>query len=121
MSEPPTDTLPPRVNAVCALVAEGLSNKEIGRQLGIEEGTVKTQVMFACRKFGVNRRTALALRWKASVERGGALEHEAPDMATLRQLVDAGVDLRVIRQTMAAAPGFDLAGGLLAIAREVRV
>ena len=43
---------------VLALVARGLSNREIGRELYIGEATVKTYLMRAFAKLGVSDRTA---------------------------------------------------------------
>jgi len=46
--------------AVVELVAQGLSNREIGDRLHIAESTVKTHLTKACTKAGVNGRVALA-------------------------------------------------------------
>jgi DNA-binding NarL/FixJ family response regulator/signal transduction histidine kinase len=52
-TEPPT----PREVQVLAAVARGLSNAEIGRELGIGEATVKTHLLRAFAKLGVDDRT----------------------------------------------------------------
>jgi two-component system nitrate/nitrite response regulator NarL len=54
---------------VQALVAGGLSNKGIGRQLNLSEGTVKVHLHNIFAKLGVSNRTALVAiahaRWGA--------------------------------------------------------
>lgn len=52
------DSLSPRELEVLRLVAQGLSNAEIGRQLFISEATVKTHLLRAFAKLGVSDRTA---------------------------------------------------------------
>jgi len=52
------DTLSPRELEVLRLVANGLSNVEIGRELFISEATVKTHLLRAFAKLGVSDRTA---------------------------------------------------------------
>jgi len=49
-----------REQEIMALVATGLSNKEIGRQLGLSDGTVKLHLYKVYQKAGVANRTALA-------------------------------------------------------------
>jgi DNA-binding CsgD family transcriptional regulator len=49
-----------RERQIVLLVAEGLSNKEICRRLGLSEGTVKIHLHNVYEKVGVNNRTALA-------------------------------------------------------------
>lgn len=44
---------------VLQLIAHGLANKDIGRRLGIGEGTVKTHVKALLRKLGESTRTAV--------------------------------------------------------------
>src|SRR5262249_10592366 len=56
----PDQALTPREREVMALVAEGLSNKVIGRRLHLTEGTVKTHLHRIYGKVGVANRTALA-------------------------------------------------------------
>jgi DNA-binding NarL/FixJ family response regulator len=60
----PAGTLSRRERQVLALVAKGLPNKQIGRQLGITEHTVKVHLGNAFRRIGVNDRTSAAL-WAA--------------------------------------------------------
>ena len=47
-----------REREVLALVSRGLSNPEIGRELHIGEATVKTHLLRAFAKLGVDDRTA---------------------------------------------------------------
>jgi DNA-binding NarL/FixJ family response regulator len=51
--------LTPRERAVALLIAGGLSNKEIARELGLSPGTVKTHVHTILQKLVVNRRCDL--------------------------------------------------------------
>jgi DNA-binding NarL/FixJ family response regulator len=51
-----------REHEVIELVAQGLTNKEIGRTLFITEATAKKHVQNACAKLGVRRRTEAAMR-----------------------------------------------------------
>jgi DNA-binding CsgD family transcriptional regulator len=52
--------LTPREQEVASLVITGLSNKQVGRELDLEEGTVKAHLSNIYRKTGVKNRTALA-------------------------------------------------------------
>jgi DNA-binding NarL/FixJ family response regulator len=47
---------------VLRLLAEGLSNREIGNKLSLTEGTVKNYVTNVLQKIGVRDRTQAALR-----------------------------------------------------------
>ncbi|WP_214106513.1 response regulator [Acrocarpospora catenulata] len=55
---PVAETLSPRETQVLALVARGLTNAEIGRELYISETTVKTHLLRVFGKLGVSDRTA---------------------------------------------------------------
>ena len=59
--EGPFDVLTPRESEILALLAEGLSNRGIGNNLGISEGTVKVHVKAILRKLGVTSRVAAAV------------------------------------------------------------
>lgn len=61
-SQPLTEPLTPRETEVLKLVAHGLANKEIARDLGIGEKTVKTHVSNILSKLGVLSRTQAALQ-----------------------------------------------------------
>jgi DNA-binding NarL/FixJ family response regulator len=54
----PADSLSPRELDVLRLVAKGLSNADIGRELFISEATVKTHLLRTFSKLGVSDRTA---------------------------------------------------------------
>jgi DNA-binding NarL/FixJ family response regulator len=54
----PSEQLSARETEVLALVAQGLTNAEIGRRLYVSEATVKTHLLRACGKLGVSGRTA---------------------------------------------------------------
>lgn len=57
----PQDALSPRELEVLRLVAEGRANKQIARQLGISERTVKAHLGRVFRQLGVADRTSAAL------------------------------------------------------------
>jgi DNA-binding NarL/FixJ family response regulator len=50
------DRLTPRQYQVAMLVARGLSNREVARQLGLNHGTVKLHVHEIFRKLGLKSR-----------------------------------------------------------------
>lgn len=56
------ETLTKRQFEIVALVAEGRTNIEIGKSLGIEPSTVKSFIQVACRKLGARDRTNLIHR-----------------------------------------------------------
>jgi DNA-binding NarL/FixJ family response regulator len=53
-----------RERDVAELVARGMTNKQIARELGIDEDTVKTHIYRLCRKLAVPSRVGVAL-WYA--------------------------------------------------------
>ena len=55
------ECLSPRERMIATLVADGLSNKEVARRLGITEGTVKLHLHNIYEKTGVSNRTSLAV------------------------------------------------------------
>lgn len=57
MRAPAPTALTPRETEVLRLVAEGLSNRAIGERLFVGEATVKTHLLRAFEKLGVNDRT----------------------------------------------------------------
>jgi DNA-binding NarL/FixJ family response regulator len=65
------DELTQREREVWALMASGLSNREIAKRLGLSDNTVKFHVQHLFHKLGVNNRTAAALK-HASVARPSA-------------------------------------------------
>jgi len=54
---PDAPTLTPRQEQVLRCICSGLSNKQIARQLDLQEATVKMHVKMIYAKFGVNSRT----------------------------------------------------------------
>jgi DNA-binding NarL/FixJ family response regulator len=61
-------SLTPREREVLALLADGQSNREIARSLGVTEKTVKTHVSSVLSKLGVADRTQAAV---LAVRQGG--------------------------------------------------
>lgn len=61
----PTASLTPSERRVLDLIGDGLSNREIGGQLGIAEKTVKNHITSLLSKMGLQRRTQVAA-WVAS-------------------------------------------------------
>jgi two-component system nitrate/nitrite response regulator NarL len=55
------DSLTSREREITLALAEGLSNKEVGRRLNISEGTVKVHLHNIYNKLGAKNRTALAV------------------------------------------------------------
>jgi len=58
----PTENLTPRERQVLGLVANGMSNRAIGEQLGITTGTAKAHVERVIGKLGAADRTQAAVR-----------------------------------------------------------
>lgn len=54
------NVLTPRQREVLLLITEGMSNKEIGRRLGVAEGTVKMHVATILKAIGANNRAHAA-------------------------------------------------------------
>jgi len=67
---PQRDSLSGREVEVLLLVARGMTNADIGRQLFISEATVKTHLLRAFGKLGVSDRTAAVT---TAIERGEIL------------------------------------------------
>jgi DNA-binding CsgD family transcriptional regulator len=65
------ESLTPAERRVAWLVAEGISNPEIARRLGISARTVQTHVSHALVKLGVTSRVELALRAAGAEGPGG--------------------------------------------------
>ncbi len=64
-SNDPTANLTPSEKKVLDLIGDGMSNREIGEQLGIAEKTVKNHITSLLSKMGLQRRTQVAA-WVAS-------------------------------------------------------
>jgi DNA-binding NarL/FixJ family response regulator len=65
----PADLLSDREAEVLRLAARGLANKQIGRELGITERTVKVHLGNVFRRIGVSDRTSAALWYRENVAR----------------------------------------------------
>jgi len=61
-SPPATEFLPPRLADVAIGICRGQTNKEIAREIGISDQTVKDHLAILCRRFGAHNRTRLAAR-----------------------------------------------------------
>lgn len=73
-SDEPLDNLTPRQRAVIEKVAEGMSNKEVARALGICEGTVKVHVNAAYKVLGVHNRVAAAIMLQKQFQSSNAAD-----------------------------------------------
>lgn len=73
--------LSPREVEVLALAAEGSTNREIGRAIHVSEATVKTHLLRAYEKLGVNDRTAAVV---AALRQGLLSLHPEDDDAAAR-------------------------------------
>ncbi len=60
VAEPQLEVLTPRQREVLQLITEGMSNKEIGRELGVAEGTVKMHVATILKAINANNRAHAA-------------------------------------------------------------
>ncbi len=69
MHHDPTESLTPTEKKVLELIGNGLSNREIGDQLGLAEKTVKNHVTGLLAKMGFRRRTQAAA-WVAGHRQG---------------------------------------------------
>jgi DNA-binding CsgD family transcriptional regulator len=56
----------PRQAEIVALIASGLEDKEIARQLGVSVATVRTHLQRLYRQIGVPNRSVAAVRWMQS-------------------------------------------------------
>ena len=54
--------LTPREQTLIPLLIQGMTDKEIARELGLLDSSVRTYVVTLRTKFGVNNRTKLALK-----------------------------------------------------------
>ena len=71
------NSLTSREKEIVFALAEGLSNKDVGRRLGLSEGTVKVHLHNIYSKLGVKNRTALAVLAHAKYASVSPLSHTA--------------------------------------------
>ena len=76
----------PREASVLQLVAEGLMNKEIARQLGIAETTVKIHVQHILRKLNLSSRVQVAVFASAQAQCQGARSFQPGVAVALTQI-----------------------------------
>lgn len=60
------DSLTPRQREICSLIAQGLSNKEISKQLVLEVSSVKRAISRILIKLNLQNRTQIAINWHKS-------------------------------------------------------
>ena len=72
-SPPTTEFLSPRLADVAIGICRGQTNKEIAREIGISDQTVKDHLEILCRRLGVHNRTRLAARLATRL-----FEYDAP-------------------------------------------
>jgi two-component system response regulator DevR len=77
-TDPQLEALSDRERAVLALIADGLSNREIGTRLYLAEKTVKNHVSRLLAKLQMQRRTQVAV-FGASMRDQGALHPQHPE------------------------------------------
>jgi len=78
-NDPCTTPLSRRELQIAQLIDCGLTNKQIGRELGIEAATVKNHVHNLCEKLKVHRRGEAVARIRAISRARAALPASAPD------------------------------------------
>jgi len=129
--------LTPREREIVDLISVGLSNKEVGRQLDLQEGTVKVHLHNIYTKVGVANRTALAL-WRLHatpvsiwpMHAGAPLNSETWDSRSINVVVPfpaggpSDVVARVVSEQMGSILGHSMvienvggAGGTIGSAR----
>jgi DNA-binding NarL/FixJ family response regulator len=84
-SKPLIRALTAREHEIALLVCDGLSNRQLGRQLNLAEGTVKVHLHKIYRKLGVRNRaalSALAMASRASLKSRGSKRSEVFSQAT---------------------------------------
>jgi DNA-binding NarL/FixJ family response regulator len=77
--------LSPREHDIALLVARGLSNKEVARELGLREGTVKINLHRIFQKLGTNNRYSLIVQARWAGDSGAIpIQRRVPDAITDR-------------------------------------
>jgi two-component system nitrate/nitrite response regulator NarL len=70
-----------RERQIVRLVSEGLSNKEVGRQLNISDGTIKVHLHNIYQKLAISNRTALAALAFSRPDDGSSSDDDGPPLA----------------------------------------
>lgn len=86
-------SLTERQQQVASLVGQGLSNKEIGEQLGISEGTVKQHIFAIFRELNLSSRAKLAV---VGQKMGMRYRTPSPKHSDLDQNLSASFSWRLI-------------------------
>jgi DNA-binding NarL/FixJ family response regulator len=67
----------PRQEEIVALIARGLEDKEIARQLGVSVATVRTHLQRLYRNIGVHNRSVATVKWLELRDQSLMLPHES--------------------------------------------
>jgi two-component system, NarL family, nitrate/nitrite response regulator NarL len=81
------NSLTSREREIVLALAEGLSNKDVGRRLNLSEGTVKVHLHNIYSKLGVKNRTALAVLAHTEFARVRTLPQTANSDIEMAELV----------------------------------
>lgn len=95
------DALTKQQQVVMALLAEGLTNRQIAKRMFLSEGTVKSHVSRVLRKIGAQNRTDAAVRYMREEVR--ELRQELSQHEVVTALPPLEIDLR--RRLRAASGG----------------
>lgn len=100
-TESSSNALTERERQIMTLVCEGLSNKDIGRQFNLSDGTVKVHLHHIYEKLAIHNRTALAMlatgdsqAWRRNGESRGWYSASPGAATTSMSVVEPATNLR---------------------------